>query len=297
MRYRTLGRTGLKVSEIGFGGSPAVIPHYIHRWDPRAPESEAQVIDTIRYAVERGITLFDTSQCYGDGHSEELYGRALEGRRERVLVATKTDWRQVMTEAEIHRRFEESLRRLRTDYVDLMQFHGDYPDLYRADDVRWILEGGPLEALRKLQRQGKARFLGITSEDATALLPFVESGAFDVIQVNYNVVYQAAFHHLLPACARHNVGVLVMRPATSGMFQKLLRAWDPRIEQQTDVWGLALNYVLSDPRVSSALVGARSRATIDKNLALSEDTSKRVDLDWLHTRKVEVEPKAWEQPG
>jgi aryl-alcohol dehydrogenase-like predicted oxidoreductase len=184
MRYRTLGRTGLQVSEIGFGASPGVEANYVHAWDPRAPNSEAQIVDTIRYALERGVNLFDTSQCYGAGHAEELYGRALHDRRDRALIATKTDWRQSMTEAEILRRFEDSLRRLQTDYVDLMQFHGDYGDLYRPADVEWILHGGPLDALKKLRQQGKVRYLGITCEDATALIPLAESGEFDAIQVN-----------------------------------------------------------------------------------------------------------------
>src|SRR5206468_2430629 len=212
MRYRTLGRSGLKVSEIGFGGTPIIASNYVKAWDAAAPDSVAQVLDTIRYAVERGITLFDTSQCYGDGRSEELYGRGLAGLRDRVLIATKTGWRRDMTRDEITRRFEESLRRLQTDYVDLMQFHGDYADLYTPEDVDWILHGGPLAALQQLQQQGKVRSLGITCEDATALIPLVESGAFDAIQVRYNVIYQAAYHHLLPACAERNVGVLVMRP-------------------------------------------------------------------------------------
>ncbi len=298
MRYRTLGRTGLKVSEIGFGATPGVAANYVHAWDPRAPGSEAQIIDTLRYAVERGVNLFDTSQCYGDGHAEELYGRGLEPLRDRVLIATKTDWRPGITEAEIDRRFEESLRRLRTDYVDVMQFHGDYDDRFTPDDVRWIIEGGPLDALKKLRAQGKVRYLGITCEDAAPLVPLVESGEFDVIQVNYNLIYQSAFHQLLPACERNNVGVLVMRPNTSGMFQKLLRAWDPRIEQQADLWALALNFVLSDSRVTCALVGARSRATVDKNIALSDDTSVRFDADWLHDRRVgdDRAPKPWVQP-
>jgi aryl-alcohol dehydrogenase-like predicted oxidoreductase len=298
MQYRTLGRTGLKVSEIGFGASPGVEANYVHAWDPRAPNSEAQIVDTIRYALERGVNLFDTSQCYGAGHAEELYGRALHDRRDRALIATKTDWRQSITEAEILRRFEDSLRRLQTDYVDLMQFHGDYPDVYRPADVEWILHGGPLDALKKLREQGKVRYLGITCEDATALIPLVESGEFDAIQVNYNVIYQAAYHHLLPACERNNVGVLVMRPNTSGMFQKLVRTWDPAIEQQTDLWALCTTYVLSDPRVTCALVGARSRSTIDKNVALSDDTSRRFDVDWLHDRRVGADrgPRAWVQP-
>ena len=297
MRYRTLGRSGLKVSEIGFGASPGVDPNYVHAWDPFLEESQAQIVDTIRYAVDRGINLFDTSHCYGGGRSEELYGRALEGLRDKVLIATKTGWRQDMTQAEIFRRFEESLRRLRTDYVDVMQFHGDYPDLFSAEDVRWILEGGPLDALKKLREQGKVRYLGISSEDATALIPFVESGEFDAIQINYSVIYQAAFHHLLPACERNNVGVMVMRPNTTGQFQKLMRTWQPDIEQHVDLWGLCVDFVLSDTRVSSALVGARTRSTIDKNIALSEDTSKRLDLLWLHDRRVGLrEPKAWEQP-
>ena len=131
-----------------------------------------------------------------------------------------------------------------------------------------------------------------------ALIPFVESGAFDAVQVRYNAIYQAAFHHLLPRCAERGVGVLVMRPNTSGLFQKQLAAWDPALEGATDWAAFCVNYVLSDPRVSSALVGARRRATVDANVALSDDTSRRLDLDWLHDRRVgaDKQPRAWAQP-
>ena len=282
MRYRRLGRTGLRVSEVGCGGAPLGIPNYNEVWDPWAEETTRTVAETLRRAVELGYNYFDTAPSYGDGRSEELLGEALAGRRAEVFLASKTEWKGKDRD-DILRRVEGSLRRLRTDYLDVLQFHGGD---YTPEDFRWIMEGGPLDAYQQLQREGKVRFIGITAEEPVTLRPFLDTDRFDVIQIRYNIIYQAAWHNILPLAQERDVGVVLMRPLSSGIFQKLLRAARPDIDRYLDLNALALNYVLSDPHVSTAIVGMRKVAELEANNAVSDAVETRLDLDWLHERQV-----------
>ena len=217
MRTRILGRTGVHVSEVGFGGAPAGISNYAHEWNPAALESEAQLTAAVHRAIDLGYTLFDTAPAYGAGRGEELFGRALAGHRAKVFLATKAGWRDEEHERSIPASLDASLRRLGTDWVDLLQIHGNYEDCYDATDVERILNGGVLASYERAREQGKARFLGITSEYPHTLIPLIQSGRFDVVQLKYNVLYQEPYHHVLPLCDQMNVGVLVMRSNTSGL--------------------------------------------------------------------------------
>src|SRR5712691_9589209 len=158
MQYRTLGRTGLRVSEVGFGGAPAGIPHYIEAWDPTARDERDSVVRAIRRGLDLGLNYLDTAPGYGAGQGEEIYGEAIAGRRDEVVLATKTGARDP---AGILQSVERSLRRLGTDHVDLLQFHGGW---YPPDEVEKILDQGGLETFRRLREQGKVRFLGFTAE-------------------------------------------------------------------------------------------------------------------------------------
>lgn len=282
MRYRTLGRTGLRVSEVGCGGAPLGIPNYNEVWDPSAPDTTASMISALHRAVDLGYTYFDTAPSYGDGRSEELMGAALAGKRPQVYLASKTEWHAKDRDWVIARA-ESSLRRLRTDYLDVLQFHGGD---YRPEDVDHILHGGPLQAYQQLKQAGKIRFIGITAEEPVTLRPFLETGLFDVIQIRYNIIYQNAWHNILPLARELNVGVVLMRPLSSGIFQKLLRAARPDIDQYLDLHAVALNYVLSDPNIATAIVGMRRVEEVERNNAVSDAVEGRLDLDWLHERQV-----------
>src|SRR3954451_1556911 len=160
MEYRTFGRTGQRVSSIGFGGGPAGVPNYLMDWDSSSSETQATVERAVRRALDRGITYFDTAPGYGGGISESVIGRALGADRKRVFVATKTPGTQ-RTPAGIRESLETSLRLLQTEYVDLLQFHGGW---YSDDDVTTIVEGGCLDTYEQLRAEGKIRYLGFTSE-------------------------------------------------------------------------------------------------------------------------------------
>ncbi|MGH2461403.1 MAG: aldo/keto reductase, partial [Chloroflexota bacterium] len=141
MEYRTFGRTGARVSALGFGGGPAGVPNYLVPWDSGAADTQARVERAVRRALERGITYFDTAPGYGDGISETLIGRALGADRARIFLASKSpraDW----SPAGIRAALEASLRRLQRDHLDLLQFHGDWYDDAAA---RQILDEGGLD--------------------------------------------------------------------------------------------------------------------------------------------------------
>ena len=297
MKMRRLGRTGLQVSEVGFGGAPAGIENYTGQWDPNAQDSAQKFNQAVARALDLGINFFDTAMAYGAGRSEQMLGAALGNRRQQVILATKTNWRQ-QTRAGIEANLNASLDRLGTDYIDLYQIHGDHPDLYTPEDLNSIVHGEVLDAIERARDAGKVRFIGLTSEDPTAAMPFMETGRFDTVQVRYNLVYQSAFHHLLPQCERLDIGVLTMRTNTSGILQKYLEAtgWKEQ-PGGYNVHEAALNYVLSDTRVSGAIVGMRSVRSVESTVAIAANTSKRVDLEWLHARRADAQRAPWVLPA
>lgn len=266
MRYREFGRTGLTVSAIGLGGYPFGGVNRAAGWDPFTPEGRCTAIATIHRALDRGITYVDTAPGYGNGNSESIYGEALasEGRRQRVIVATKCPWNRAAED--VSRSVEQSLQRLRTDVIDVIQFHGG---MFTAENVAHILHGGPLDALRRLREQGKVRFLGFTCEEPWTARPLIASDAFDVVHLRYNLIYQSAALHALNEARDRRLGVAVMRPMTSGILQRTLRFLQPEWPE-AQVYEVALKFVLSDSRVHVANVGMRWPAEVDRNVDLVE---------------------------
>jgi aryl-alcohol dehydrogenase-like predicted oxidoreductase len=265
MEPRRFGRTGLQVTPVGLGGYPFGGVNRAAGWDPFTPDGRRQAIATIHRAIERGITYVDTAPGYGAGNSESVFGAALaqDGRRGRVTLATKCPWNTTL-EA-VTRSVEASLRRLRTDTIDVIQFHGG---MFGPEDVRHILEEGPLEALRRLRQAGAVRFLGFTCEEPWTARPLIASGAFDVVQLRYNLIYQGAALHALDEARDAGMGVCVMRPLTSGILQRTLRFLQPEWPE-AEVYALALRYVLADSRVHVANVGMRWPHEVDQNVDLA----------------------------
>jgi len=283
MQYRTLGRTGLRVSEIGFGGAQVGIPNYMERWDPAGAAEQATITEALNHALGIGLNYIDTAPGYGNGISEEILGRVIGKRRAECVVATKVrdyDGKSVIESV------EQSLRRLHTDVIDVIQFHGgDYP----ADALDTILNGGGLEAFRKLRDQGKVRFLGFTAElPSGGVSQLIATGAFDVMQIRYNVMYQGGCDFInergaMREAEAHNMGIVIMRPMTSGIFQRLMRRGFPQLSE-ADLGAFLLNYVLSNPFVDVAIIGMRRAEEVDRNNAVSDDTAARLDLAAVHDR-------------
>jgi aryl-alcohol dehydrogenase-like predicted oxidoreductase len=287
MQYRILGRTNLRVSEIGFGGAVVGIPNYIEPWDPMDPACRRDVIEALHAALDIGLNYLDTAEGYGDGMGEEIMGEVIGTRRDECIVATKCSSRDP---AGIRESCQNSLRRLRTDVIDVFQFHGGW---YDPDDVAAILDRGGLETFRKLRDEGKVRFLGFTAEAPTGgVTRLIETGEFDVVQLRYNLTHQHACDYingrgaLLDADAE-GMGIAVMRPVTSGIFPKLMRAVFPDIDRHLDLHKLLLTYVLSNPHVDVAIVGMRRKHEVEANNAISDDLGARFDLERLHLRFAE----------
>lgn len=272
MKYTTFGSTGLRVSRLGLGGFPFGGVHRAAGWDPWTPEGRRSAISTIHRAIERGITYFDTAPSYGQGNSEDIYGEALAGRRDRIVLATKCAWKDVDAD-QVTQSVHDSLRRLRTDYVDVMQFHGG---MFEPADQRHILDD-LTPALEKLQREGKIRSIGFTVEEPWTARPLIASGRFQVVQMRYNLIYQGAALHALPEAARAGMGVAVMRPMTSGILQREVKLLEP--SRSIDlVYQLALRFVLADSRVHVANVGMRWPDEVDRNVDLVEAFEPPADM-------------------
>ncbi|MBM3187754.1 MAG: aldo/keto reductase [Chloroflexi bacterium] len=286
MHYRMLGRTGLRVSEIGVGGAQFGIPDYMGKWNPYTEDAQQQTTATIHRALELGYNYFDTAPGYGQGRSEEMVGHALKGRREEVVIATKISAGLWGDPSAIRQSVEASLCRLQTDVLDLIQLHGGW---YNRGEDSVVLERGGLETLQRLRDEGKVRFLGFTCEGPSGGVErLIASGAFDAMQVRYNLMYQHPSDYennegIIRQADAQGMGVILMRPLTSGVFQRLMAAAFPEIPT-LEVGRLLLNYVLSDRYVDVALIGMREPRLVDINNAISDDVAARLDLNELHYR-------------
>lgn len=249
MPYRALGRTGVKVSVIGLGG------YHIGKKEI----DEAESIRIIRSAIDRGITFMDNCWDYNGGTSEIRMGKALGGGyRQKAFLMTKVDGR---TKEAAARQIEESLRRLQTDYVDLMQMH----EVIRLEDPdRIFAPGGAIEALLEAQRAGKIRYIGFTGhKDPLVHLRMLETAAanqfrFDAVQLPLNVMdahFRSFEHHVLPLLVKDEVGVLGMKALG-----------DPFILQSKTVTPIeCLHYALNLP-TSTVITGIDRLEILDQAL-------------------------------
>lgn len=198
MRFLQLGNTGMTVSELGFGGIPIL----------RLETGEAEKI--VRHAFDRGINFFDTAYAYRD--SEEKIGRSFAGRRDKVIIATKTMRRDGAGALE---QLEQSLKRLQTDYIDLYQLH------QVAQESVWqtvSAPGGALEVLQKAKEAGKIRYLGVTSHSRPMAIKLIQTGLFSTVQFPFNFIEVDAAGDLHPEARRLGLGILVMKPFAGGVI-------------------------------------------------------------------------------
>lgn len=277
MRKITFGRTGLSVSRLCFGCVSFGVRDVARDWDPFTASGRAASLRLLHAARDLGVTLFDTSPDYGDGHSESLLGEAFRGRRPDVVIATKVDYGG-KSAPDIVTSVEESLKRLGTDHIDIIQFHGgNYPPA----SVKRILERGLLEALQRLRSEGKVRHIGLTVTDPITARNLIETDEFDTIQMLYNLVEQAAARHALTWASERNMGITVMRPLTAGMLDRLLNAIAPHWAANDDVADVCLKFLLSDPRIHTINVGMRTEDELRHNLSLIETYQPVLDVSTL----------------
>ncbi len=196
MDYRTLGRTGLKVSAISMGGIPV----------QRVADNEAECI--IEAALAAGINFFDTARAYTD--SEQKFGRVFGRNRQGGIIATKS---MARTQAEMEVEINHSLANLQVSSIDLYQLHNVKDDAALA---KVLAPDGALAALQAAQQQGKIRFIGITGHIPQVLVKAVATGNFDTVQFPFNAVETAAANELLPLARQKNIGTIVMKPLAGG---------------------------------------------------------------------------------
>ncbi|MFL6414305.1 MAG: aldo/keto reductase [Bryobacteraceae bacterium] len=213
MVYRQFGKTGIKVSAIGLGGAHI-----------GAPKEESEGIRIVRTAVDRGINFLDNCWDYRNGRCEEIMGKALlDGYRNKVFLMTKFDGR---TKESAAKQIDESLQRLQTDHIDLMQFH---ENIRLEDPDRFFAPGGPLEALMDAKKAGKIRFIGFTGhKDPVVHLRMLELAAknnfqFDSAQMPLNVLdahFRSFEKNVVPKLVQQGIAVLGMKPLASGAIAR-----------------------------------------------------------------------------
>jgi len=236
--YRTLGRTGLKITVVSFGAM-------------LTPEPEV-----IRVALDHGVNYIDTARSYGGGRNEEVVAKAIKGIRNRVTVATKIEWR-ARTKGDMIRSVETSLRALETDTIDVIQLHG----LSGRDRV---FEPEMRETLLALRKQGKVRFFGVTTHtneaDVVNALVDDPDRFFDMALVKYNFRSGEDTKQAIARAARAGIGIVAMKTQAGGYKTDALGPISPH--------QAALKWALSDRNVTAAIPGMRDMAELREDIAV-----------------------------
>jgi aryl-alcohol dehydrogenase-like predicted oxidoreductase len=316
MKRRRLGRTGVEVSEIGYGAWGIGGSQWMGAQDDES-------LRALHRAVDLGLNIIDTALAYGDGHSEELVGRLVRERREEIFVATKIPpanllWPATRPAAEtfpaehIRRCAERSLRNLQVERLDLLQLHV-WLDSYL--DEPWLVE-----ELRALKAAGKVRWLGVSINDHApeTALRAVASGLFDTVQVIHNIYDQSPTDALYPACLAHDVGVIVRVPFDEGGLLGTITPHTtfPKGDFRNHYFGgarradvhartqalatllgdeaktlpeLALRYCLSHDAVSTVIPGMRRISSVEANVAVSD--GRRLSPSLLETLRTHAWPR------
>lgn len=307
LEKRVLGKSGITISEVGMGLWAA-------GGDSWGPTDDQAVLDAIDVALDAGVNFFDTADVYGAGHSEELLGRAMAGRRDQFVVATKIGWRnydeerdqtQYTTVAKLIEGVESNLRRLDTDYVDLMQSHISY----REPTMEIFLEG-----FQRLKEQGKIRAYGLSTSDFDYLKAFNQDGGCASLQIDYSILNRTPEAQIFPYCQEHDIGILVRGPLAMGILTgkydadtrfgpgDFRRSWHENPEEheiflqdleiveglrplatERSLAQLALQFVLAQPAVTSVIPGAKNARQVRDNVhagllpSLSDAELRQID--------------------
>ena len=317
---RRLGRTGLSVSELGYGAWGIGKSMWVGADDETS-------LGALREAIEHGVRFIDTALAYGSGHSEELVGSAVRASGEELAIATKIppkngswpaspgdDVGEMYPGSWIVECTERSLSNLGLGTIDVQQLHT------WTDD--WVAEGDWAQAVATLKEQGKIRFFGVSIRnfDPGSVLELIQSGLVDTVQVIYNVFEQAPAQELLPAAREHDVGIIVRVPLDEGGLTGRVRPdtefpdgdfreryfRDDRREQTwrrveaivaelgielDELPTIALRFCLSDPAVSTVIPGMRTPENVHRNLAaVAQGPLPQATLEVLRSH-------AWQRPS
>jgi predicted aldo/keto reductase-like oxidoreductase len=288
MEYVEFGKTGTRVSRLGFGGAVAGLKNYLHAYDPDADEAKQAIYRALETALELGVTYFDTAPGYGGGRSETMFGEVLgKADPKKIFLATKVP--RDLRPGDVRRSVEESLTRLKRDYVDLIQIHGNSYSHEDAEDI--LAPGGFAAEMEKLKAEGLTRFIGFTSEDnSEGLYQLIRSGRFDEVQMCYNFIFQHPYEPSRPfgslyEAEKYRLGTATMRAPTSGTFQRWMKMIRP--DDNFDYNRALIQFVFSNPLVDVVLVGMRSAERVRQNVEIANDLAGRIDISAVHTRYTE----------
>ena len=296
MKYRVLGKTGPKVSEIGFGAW--AIGGNAHG-NSYGPTDDKQSIAAIRKAIELGCNFFDTADVYGHGHSEELLGQALVGHRAEVIIATKVGGdfyhgtpRMNFNPDYLEYALGKSCERLGTDYIDLYQLHNP--------PIQVIKDGRVFRTLDKLKASGKIRQYGISIYDPQEGLLAIKNVEIGAVQAVFNILRQEAKNQLFREAAKNNVGIIAREPLANGFLAGKLKPesvfpvgdirhnfphdYISQLTMATDqlrflesnsrtLAQAALRFVLDHKEVSTVIPGAKTPEQVNEDFASSEAAS------------------------
>ncbi len=307
LEKRELGNTGISVYPIGIGlwaiGGKT--------W---GPTKDKESLDTIDKALELGINFFDTADVYGDGHSEELLGKAMQGRRDKFVVGTKMGWidfdgendKSAYTSPDkVIQGVEKNLERLNTNYIDFLQWHVDFQDPTMENFVI---------GSEKLKKQGKIRGFGVSTSDFDYLQAFVSAGDPDTLQIDYSILNRTAENRIFPFCREKNLGTIIRGGLAMGIltgkFDKdttfpegdFRRNWIEDSDQKEqfmkdlevveklknsfpnqNLAQLAIRFIVSNPDVSVVIPGAKNISQVEANFnagnagLLSDDEMKKIN--------------------
>lgn len=277
METTTLGRTGIEVSRICIGCWQAA------GW---ATSDDERFVATVRHALDQGLNFLDTAVGYGQGHSEELVGKAIEGRRGQVVVATKFS-HPASRPDDVRTACEEACQRLKTDYIDLFQQHWPPKDIPLADTIG---------ALERLKEEGKIRAIGVSNWMEPEWDEIDDPARVDCLQPNYSLLWRSIEKRVLPLCRQHGIAIItyssICQGILAGRFKNLddipddSRSHNRRLtpEEFPQVLGVlavleevaekyektmaqtAIRWLLDQPGIIAPIVGASRPQQVDQNL-------------------------------
>ncbi len=295
METRTLGRTGLQVSRLGLGLGE------IERQETHGYGDVSGSHRVLEAALDGGITYFDTAACYAS--TEELIGKTVAHRRDEYVLATKCGHvvgdatGEPWSAATIEESIDRSLRRMKTDHVDIVHPH--------SPDLETLERGEIVEALVRARDAGKTRFLGFSGDNEVARWA-VENGVFDTLQTTFNLVDQRAREGLFAAAQAREMGIIVKRPLANGMWGKdrgayrYANQYRERVKEMArvgpvpgapeDPIALSIGFVFAHPEVTTAPVGTNSLSQVRSNIDAVENGLPIATeaVDELHRRFNEV---------
>jgi aryl-alcohol dehydrogenase-like predicted oxidoreductase len=302
MKYRTLGKTGLRVSAVGLG----TMVHAGHF----GPMNDTESLGAIETALDLGVNFIDTSDAYGSGYSETLLGHALKGKRDKVIIATKggnvmvgpNRGKRIFEPDYISGVMDESLKRLQTDYIDLYQLHNPTVDV--------IEKGAVWEVLERARQDGKIRHYGVSINTMEEGIAAVQDGRAETIQVEHNLLTQEPAEKIFPLAEKANVGIIARVPLKRGILTGKLTPADEARFQGEDVRArsfkgeafakelakaeqlrflvhgsvktmvqAAIAFCIAHPAVSVVIPGARNAQQMRENAAGVDVEIPREDLE------------------